>query len=122
MFSYVVAWTICWTNNRVVCALGHIDIAVTSYCNAVYLQQSSCVAATSYHVSVKTGDVRGAGTDANVTLKIFGDKGDTGDLALQASENNKNKFERGRTDLFKPEASDIGKVGHVDFIGLLAIY
>src|SRR2546430_2652466 len=35
-------------------------------------------AATSYHVSVKTGSERGAGTDANVFLKIFGEKGDTG--------------------------------------------
>ena len=69
-----------------------------------------CLPATSYHVSVKTGNVRGAGTDANVYLKIFGDKGDTGTLWLQSSENNKNKFEKDRTDLFKPEAADIGKV------------
>lgn len=67
------------------------------------------VVATSYHVHVKTGDVRSAGTDANVFLKIFGDKGDTGNLQLRASDN-KNKFERGRTDIFKLEATDIGKV------------
>ena len=52
----------------------------------------------------------GAGTDANVHLKIFGSKGDTGTLTLKSADNTKNKFERGRTDLFKPEASDIGKV------------
>ena len=66
--------------------------------------------ATSYHVSVKTGDVRSAGTDANVYLKIFGEKGDTSTLHLKSADNNKNKFERGRTDLFKLEATDIGKV------------
>ena len=66
-------------------------------------------AATSYHVSVKTGDVFSAGTDANVYCKLFGSKGDTGTLALKSS-NNKNKFERNRTDLFKLEATDIGKV------------
>lgn len=66
--------------------------------------------ATSYHVSVKTGDKSGAGTDADVHLKIFGTKGDTGLLQLKNAENTLNKFEKGRTDLFKLEATDIGKV------------
>ena len=66
--------------------------------------------ATSYHVSVKTGDCRGAGTDANVFLKVFGEAGDTGKLQLKNAENSKNKFERAMTDLFKLEATDIGKV------------
>jgi hypothetical protein len=65
---------------------------------------------TSYHVKVKTGDVRNAGTDARVHLKIFGAKGDTGDKHLKHSDNTSNKFERGREDLFKIEADDIGKV------------
>ncbi|CAL1540467.1 unnamed protein product [Lymnaea stagnalis] len=65
---------------------------------------------TTYHVSVKTGEVSGAGTDANVSLKIFGTLGDTGSLLLRQSENSKNKFEQGRTDLFKLEATDIGKI------------
>ena len=69
--------------------------------------------ATSYHVSVKTADKFGAGTDANVHLKIFGEKGDTGELAVRSSDNVKNKFERGRTDLFKIEAADIGKVRRI---------
>ena len=69
--------------------------------------------ATSYLVSVKTGDVRGAGTDANVFVQIFGAKGDTGKLQLRSAENTKNKFERGRTDQFVLEAVDIGKVGYL---------
>jgi hypothetical protein len=68
------------------------------------------IAATSYHVSVVTGDKMGAGTDANVSLKIFGSKGDTGEIPLRNSENNKNKFERKQTDVFKIEAEDVGKV------------
>ena len=51
-----------------------------------------------------------AGTDANVFVKIFGSKGDTGNMQLKSADNTKNKFERGRTDLFKLEATDIGKV------------
>ncbi|XP_078666046.1 lipoxygenase homology domain-containing protein 1-like isoform X1 [Branchiostoma floridae x Branchiostoma belcheri] len=77
------------------------------------------LATTSYHVSVKTGDERNAGTDADVFLKIFGAKGDTGLLKLYQSDNTSNKFERDRTDLFKLEAADIGKIekiriGHDD--------
>lgn len=42
-----------------------------------------------------TGDVYGAGTDANVFLTIYGDQGDTGERKLRKSETNGNKFERG---------------------------
>ena len=73
--------------------------------------------ATSYHVSLKTGDIRGAGTDANVFVQIYGEQGDTGKLQLRTAENTKNKFERGRTDQFVLEAVDIGKVGHSSVIG-----
>lgn len=68
---------------------------------------------TSYHVGVKTGDIRGAGTDANVYLILFGDKADTGKLQLRQAENTKDKWERGRTDMFTLEAMDIGKVKKV---------
>ena len=59
---------------------------------------------------MRTGDVRGAGTDANVYIQIFGKQGDTGRLPLRQSENTKNKFEKGRADMFTVEAVDIGKV------------
>lgn len=65
---------------------------------------------TSYHISVKTGDVRGAGTDANVYINIFGENKDTGKLQLRQSQNIKDKWERGRTCLFTIEAMDIGKI------------
>lgn len=52
-------------------------------------------AAHTYKVSVMTGDVYGAGTDANVFLTVYGDLGDTGERKLRKSETNSNKFERG---------------------------
>lgn len=48
-----------------------------------------------YSVTVTTGDVYGAGTDANVFITIYGDMGDSGERKLSQSENNRNKFERG---------------------------
>lgn len=36
---------------------------------------------TTYEVSVVTGDVRGAGTNANVYITIYGEEGDTGKLS-----------------------------------------
>jgi hypothetical protein len=47
-------------------------------------------------VEVFTGNVKGAGTDANVFLNIFGDKGDSGERKLHKSETNKDKFESGK--------------------------
>ncbi|KAE8285273.1 Lipoxygenase-like proteiny domain-containing protein 1 [Larimichthys crocea] len=63
-----------------------------------------------YQVSVMTGDVYGAGTDANVFLTIYGDQGDTGERKLSKSETNSNKFERGSVDKFTLEAVDLGIV------------
>lgn len=70
-----------------------------------------CVySATSYKVAVKTGTVSGAGTDANVSLRIYGENNDTGEIPLKASDSAFNKFEKGRTDTFTLEAEDVGKV------------
>ncbi|XP_076005611.1 lipoxygenase homology domain-containing protein 1 [Genypterus blacodes] len=63
-----------------------------------------------YKVSVRTGDMHGAGTDANVFLTIYGDLGDTGERKLAKSDTNKNKFERGAVDNFTIEAVDLGQV------------
>ena len=40
-----------------------------------------------------TGNVRGAGTDANVYITVFGKDGDSGQHKLNSSKNN---FERGK--------------------------
>lgn len=73
-------------------------------------------------MSVKTGNEIGAGTDANVFLKMFGTLGDTGTLQLHQSEKAVNKFERGKTDLFKLEAQDIGKVHTTMAISCLFLF
>ena len=57
------------------------------------------VSVKKYVVEVFTGDISGAGTDANVFLNIFGDRGDSGERKLHKSETNKDKFERGRVSL-----------------------
>ena len=46
-----------------------------------------------YTVRVFTGDEFGGGTDSNVFVTLYGDKGDTGERKLKDS-NNRNKFER----------------------------
>uniref|UniRef100_A0A8C0ZH30 Lipoxygenase homology PLAT domains 1 n=1 Tax=Cyanistes caeruleus TaxID=156563 RepID=A0A8C0ZH30_CYACU len=57
---------------------------------------------------VFTGDIYGAGTDANVFLNIYGDLGDMGERKLSKSETNFNKFERGQEDTFTIQAVDLG--------------
>uniref|UniRef100_A0A803V3A7 Lipoxygenase homology PLAT domains 1 n=1 Tax=Ficedula albicollis TaxID=59894 RepID=A0A803V3A7_FICAL len=60
-----------------------------------------------YEVSVATGDVRAAGTNAKVFMQIYGE---TGKTELMILENRSNNFERGATDIFKREAADVGKI------------
>ncbi|XP_050949579.1 lipoxygenase homology domain-containing protein 1 isoform X3 [Labeo rohita] len=62
-----------------------------------------------YTVTVTTGEVYKAGTDANVFITLYGDMGDTGERKLSKSENS-NKFERGSVDTFTLEAVDLGQV------------
>jgi len=49
---------------------------------------------------VKTSNVKGAGTDANVYVVLFGANGDSGDLHLKKSETNKSPFENDQLDVF----------------------
>ena len=52
-----------------------------------------------------------AGTDANVTLQLFGDKGQTEKIMLrQESGKTLKRFDRGRTDRFTVQTMDVGKV------------
>lgn len=57
-------------------------VSCTSLC-AGQAGKSLC----NYKVQVQTSDVRGAGTDSDVTITVFGDKGDTGARALESSAN-----------------------------------
>uniref|UniRef100_A0A7N8XV07 Lipoxygenase homology domains 1b n=1 Tax=Mastacembelus armatus TaxID=205130 RepID=A0A7N8XV07_9TELE len=60
-----------------------------------------------YEVCIFTGDMLGAGTDANVFINIYGENGDTGERFLKNSDNI-NKFERGQEDVFIVTAIDLG--------------
>lgn len=60
---------------------------------------------------MKTSDLSGAGTDANVFLTLFGANGDSGELELKKSETNRNKFERNKTDVFT--LSDLLSLGEL---------
>ncbi|XP_056274886.1 lipoxygenase homology domain-containing protein 1 isoform X3 [Pseudoliparis swirei] len=61
-----------------------------------------------YEIIVITGDVKGAGTDANVSISIFGANGDSGKRHLR--QKFRNLFERGRTDRFVLEMLDLGEL------------
>jgi len=72
---------------------------------------------TTYTIKVKTGKVKGAGTDANVYMWLIGDKGKTDKMELKNSLTNLNKFESGCLDVFNMDAKDIGQatsliIGH----------
>lgn len=60
-----------------------------------------------YQIYVHTGDVSGAGTDANVSIILYGTLGDTGTRALK--QKGKNLFERKQIDEFTIECLDLGK-------------
>lgn len=61
-----------------------------------------------YKVSVINGDLKGAGTDANVFITIYGINGDSGKRQLQ--QKFRNLFERGSTDCFFLEMLDLGEL------------
>ena len=68
--------------------------------------RGSCV----YLVTTYTSDLKGAGTDANVTMVVHGAKGDTGTLRLVKGRDD---FARGGRDQFVVEGPDVGDVSHV---------
>lgn len=57
-----------------------------------------------------TSDIRNAGTDSNVFIQLFGEKNDSGKITLETSKTNRNKFERGQTDVFEIKEADVGDI------------
>ena len=47
-----------------------------------------------YRIHVITGDVSNAGTNSNVFINLYGDRGDSGERKLEKSESHMDKFER----------------------------
>ena len=66
----------------------------------------SDLAAIKYEVIVYTGDVSGAGTNANVWITVFGEHGDSGKRPLKQSF--RNLFEKNQMDKFTVECLDLG--------------
>lgn len=64
-----------------------------------------------YEIIVITGDEKGAGTDANVFVTIYGSNGDSGRRQLR--QKFRNLFERGQTDRFLLEMLDMGEMQKV---------
>eukprot|EP00116_Pleurobrachia_bachei_P001013 sb/3461275/ len=67
-------------------------------------------AKTLYKTSVVTSDLFACGTDANVSLILHGDTGDSGTLELKNSAEHTNKFERGHTDTFEFNLLPLGVI------------
>lgn len=70
-----------------------------------------------YEVTVVTGDVTFAGTNARVFIQIYGDKGKTEVITLASRSNN---FERDTTEIFKVSKFELFSVApqcfSVDYI------
>lgn len=70
----------------------------------------SLVFVATYNLSIKVGDVKGSGTDGNVYIQLFGERGNTAKIQLRQAGDARNKFEKGRTYKFTVDTVDIGKV------------
>ena len=67
-----------------------------------------------YTVSVTTGNVPKAGTDATITLQMAGPGGTSEPLVLDRSSTHKDKFEKGNVDVFAfPGMVDLGNVSQI---------
>ncbi|XP_066480514.1 oxygen-regulated protein 1 [Tiliqua scincoides] len=65
-------------------------------------------------IKVYTGDKRGAGTDANVHIILFGDKDSSHLIELNKSLDHRDPFERGKTDTFRIKTKKIGRLQKIE--------
>nr|XP_047928401.1 oxygen-regulated protein 1 isoform X1 [Anser cygnoides] len=73
----------------------------------VFCRGQPVLPVTVYEVHVTTGELWNAGTEADVYISIYGEKGDTGSRQLLRSQKPK-KFLKGQTDIFSVEAVHLG--------------
>ncbi|XP_068044820.1 oxygen-regulated protein 1 [Anomalospiza imberbis] len=69
---------------------------------------------TEYTIKVYTGDKRGAGTDANVHIILFGNEDKSEVFQLSQSLEHQNPFERGKVDTFKIETKKLGSLRSIE--------
>ncbi|KAH3714459.1 lipoxygenase-like protein [Pelomyxa schiedti] len=96
-----------WLSKEVVEETDHQPPSLKRTLTASQFDGVSCAALKHYRVTTITGDRRGAGTDANVYLIMFGDKGASPKSQLDGPGN---RFERGRADEFGLECIDLGNL------------
>jgi len=60
---------------------------------------------------VFTGDRSGAGTDAQVSIELYGENGKSG---LRILDNAQDNFERNKIDVFGIETIDLGKLQKIN--------
>eukprot|EP00727_Mastigamoeba_balamuthi_P010665 m51a1_g6220 hypothetical protein (2032) ;mRNA; r:217273-223689 len=88
------------------------ELAVGASPAALVPQDGVRPAQRGYVVSTFTGDVPGAGTDANVSVVLFGEQQrESGRLAL--TKRGRNLFERGQRDDFEVACADLGELERV---------
>jgi tetratricopeptide (TPR) repeat protein len=81
----------------------------------VPVREESVVQIVNYTVVVHTGDIAGAGTDANVWMRLHGENGDSGRQTLD--DITRETFDQGQRDVFNLELPELGalekmEVGH----------
>ena len=67
-----------------------------------------------YYVSIHTGNVKEAGTSADVTFNLYGERGDTGKRKVVSTINTDTKWQQGQVDVFTIEAVHLGKLTKVE--------
>ncbi|NWH34535.1 LOXH1 protein, partial [Chloropsis hardwickii] len=67
-----------------------------------------------YTIKVYTGDKRGAGTDANVHIILFGNEDKSEVFQLSQSLEHQNPFERGKVDTFKIKTKNLGSLRSIE--------
>ncbi|XP_030070331.1 lipoxygenase homology domain-containing protein 1 [Microcaecilia unicolor] len=67
-----------------------------------------------YLVKIYTGDLRGAGTDANVHIILFGNEGLSKEIQLTKPLEHQNPFERGKVDTFRIMANNVGMLERIE--------
>lgn len=87
----------------------HLEVTL----NQKFSKNSCGEDSTTYEIDIKTGNKKGSGTNSNVFIIIYGEKGETGKLLLKDAETKRNLFESSHSDKFIGKAKDIGRITRV---------
>ncbi|KAK2527784.1 hypothetical protein Q9966_010083 [Columba livia] len=82
--------------------------------NNLHKKGSKASNLTEYTIKVYTGDQRGAGTDANVHIILFGNEDKSEVFQLSQSLEHQDPFERGKVDTFKIKTKKIGSLYSIE--------